>query len=71
LDTVVTRDQFELLTQDSDVDSIKAAITAGADAMYCELNRFAYPDWYTVAISTNHIPTDKNSCRAADSFIQS
>ena len=50
----MTRDQFELLTQDSDVDSIKAAITAGADAVYCELNRFAYPDWYTVAISTNH-----------------
>nr|WP_275667496.1 U32 family peptidase [Vibrio alginolyticus] len=37
---VVTRDQFELLAPGGDLDSIKAAITAGADAIYCGLDRF-------------------------------
>nr|WP_275577734.1 U32 family peptidase [Vibrio parahaemolyticus] len=37
---VVTRDQFELLAPGGDLDSIKAAIAAGADAIYCGLDRF-------------------------------
>lgn len=37
---VVTRDQFELLAPGGDVESIKAAIAAGADAVYCGLDRF-------------------------------
>jgi putative protease len=36
----VTRDQFELLAPGGDLDSIKAAIAAGADAIYCGLDRF-------------------------------
>ncbi|HCH5253655.1 U32 family peptidase [Vibrio parahaemolyticus] len=36
----MTRDQFELLAPGGDLDSIKAAIAAGADAIYCGLNRF-------------------------------
>ncbi|WP_045461317.1 peptidase U32 family protein [Vibrio hyugaensis] len=36
----MTRDQFELLAPGGDVDSIKAAIAAGADAIYCGLDRF-------------------------------
>ncbi|MBE4422753.1 U32 family peptidase [Vibrio parahaemolyticus] len=36
----MTRDQFELLAPGGDLDSIKAAITAGADAIYCGLDRF-------------------------------
>lgn len=36
----MTRDQFELLAPGGDVDSIKAAIAAGADAVYCGLDRF-------------------------------
>jgi len=35
-----TRDQFELLAPGGDLDSIKAAIAAGADAIYCGLDRF-------------------------------
>ncbi len=35
-----TRDQFELLAPGGDVESIKAAIAAGADAIYCGLDRF-------------------------------
>lgn len=35
-----TRDQFELLAPGGDLDSIKAAIAAGADAVYCGLDRF-------------------------------
>ncbi|HHY0366271.1 TPA: U32 family peptidase [Vibrio parahaemolyticus] len=34
------RDQFELLAPGGDLDSIKAAIAAGADAIYCGLDRF-------------------------------
>lgn len=34
------RDQFELLAPGGDIDSIKAAIAAGADAIYCGLDRF-------------------------------
>ncbi|KLV05562.1 peptidase U32 [Photobacterium aquae] len=34
------REQFELLAPGGDVDSIKAAIAAGADAIYCGLDRF-------------------------------
>ncbi|MBE4486718.1 U32 family peptidase [Vibrio parahaemolyticus] len=36
----MTRDQFELLAPGGDLDSIKAAIAAGADAIYCGLDRF-------------------------------
>ncbi|TMX44552.1 U32 family peptidase [Vibrio sp. Hep-1b-8] len=36
----MTRDQFELLAPGGDIDSIKAAIAAGADAIYCGLDRF-------------------------------
>ncbi|HCM1330201.1 TPA: U32 family peptidase [Vibrio parahaemolyticus] len=36
----MTRDQFELLAPGGDLDSIKAAIAAGADAVYCGLDRF-------------------------------
>ncbi|WP_440872148.1 U32 family peptidase [Vibrio diabolicus] len=36
----MTRDQFELLAPGGDSDSIKAAIAAGADAIYCGLDRF-------------------------------
>ena len=32
--------KMELLAPSGDVDSIKAAITAGADAVYCGLNKF-------------------------------
>ncbi|MFV0449201.1 MAG: peptidase U32 family protein [Vibrio sp.] len=35
-----TTDQFELLAPGGDLDSIKAAIAAGADAVYCGLDRF-------------------------------
>ncbi|WP_165314077.1 peptidase U32 family protein [Vibrio ziniensis] len=35
-----TKDQFELLAPGGDLDSIKAAIAAGADAVYCGLDRF-------------------------------
>ncbi|GAD79091.1 peptidase U32 family protein [Vibrio ezurae] len=34
------REQFELLAPGGDLDSIKAAIAAGADAIYCGLDRF-------------------------------
>ena len=34
------RDKFELLAPGGDVESIKAAIAAGADAIYCGLDRF-------------------------------
>ncbi|HAS7000203.1 TPA: U32 family peptidase [Vibrio parahaemolyticus] len=36
----MTRDQFELLAPGGDLDSIKAAIAAGTDAIYCGLDRF-------------------------------
>ncbi len=36
----MTRDQFELLAPGGNLDSIKAAIAAGADAIYCGLDRF-------------------------------
>ncbi|HHF2933571.1 TPA: U32 family peptidase [Vibrio alginolyticus] len=36
----MTRDQFELLAPGGDLDSIKAAIAADADAIYCGLDRF-------------------------------
>ncbi len=36
----MTRDQFELLAPGGDLHSIKAAIAAGADAIYCGLDRF-------------------------------
>ncbi|TOC25478.1 collagenase-like protease [Vibrio parahaemolyticus] len=36
----MTRVQFELLAPGGDLDSIKAAIAAGADAIYCGLDRF-------------------------------
>ncbi|WP_159737591.1 U32 family peptidase [Vibrio atypicus] len=36
----MTRDQFELLAPGGELDSIKAAIAAGADAIYCGLDRF-------------------------------
>ncbi|MDK9770493.1 U32 family peptidase [Vibrio sp. B181a] len=36
----MTRDQFELLAPGGDLDSIKAAVAAGADAIYCGLDRF-------------------------------
>ncbi|MFB5139803.1 U32 family peptidase [Vibrio diabolicus] len=36
----MTRDQFELLAPGGDLDAIKAAIAAGADAIYCGLDRF-------------------------------
>ncbi|ANZ13142.1 U32 family peptidase [Vibrio parahaemolyticus] len=36
----MTRDQFELLAPGGDLDSIKASIAAGADAIYCGLDRF-------------------------------
>ncbi|HHF0487163.1 U32 family peptidase [Vibrio diabolicus] len=36
----MTRDQFELLAPGGDLDSIKAAIASGADAIYCGLDRF-------------------------------
>ncbi len=36
----VTRDQFELLAPGGDLEAIKAAIAAGADAIYCGLDRF-------------------------------
>ncbi|WP_114765127.1 U32 family peptidase [Vibrio rhodolitus] len=36
----MTRDQFELLAPGGDLESIKAAIAAGADAIYCGLDRF-------------------------------
>ena len=36
----MTRDHFELLAPGGDLDSIKAAIAAGADAIYCGLDRF-------------------------------
>ncbi|HHF2876046.1 TPA: U32 family peptidase [Vibrio diabolicus] len=36
----MTRDQFELLAPGGDLDSIKAAIAAGVDAIYCGLDRF-------------------------------
>ncbi|MGD8111595.1 U32 family peptidase [Vibrio sp. TRT 17S01] len=36
----MTREQFELLAPGGDLDSIKAAIAAGADAIYCGLDRF-------------------------------
>ncbi len=32
--------QFELLAPGGDIDSIKAAIAAGADAIYCGLDSF-------------------------------
>ena len=32
--------QIELLAPGGDIDSIKAAILAGADAVYCGLNKF-------------------------------
>ncbi len=35
-----TKDHFELLAPGGDLDSIKAAIVAGADAVYCGLDRF-------------------------------
>jgi len=34
------KEQFELLAPGGDLDSIKAAIAAGADAIYCGLDRF-------------------------------
>ena len=34
------KDQFELLAPGGDLDAIKAAIAAGADAVYCGLDRF-------------------------------
>ena len=34
------KEQFELLAPGGDLDSIKAAIAAGADAVYCGLDRF-------------------------------
>ncbi len=34
------KEQFELLAPGGDIDSIKAAIAAGADAVYCGLDRF-------------------------------
>ncbi|CAH0529932.1 U32 family peptidase [Vibrio hippocampi] len=37
---MVKREQFELLAPGGDLDSIKAAIAAGADAIYCGLDRF-------------------------------
>lgn len=36
----VTEKQFELLAPGGDLESIKAAIAAGADAVYCGLDRF-------------------------------
>ncbi len=36
----MTRDQFELLAPGGDLEAIKAAIAAGADAIYCGLDRF-------------------------------
>ncbi|WP_194436379.1 U32 family peptidase [Vibrio fluminensis] len=36
----MTRDQFELLAPGGDLESIKSAIAAGADAIYCGLDRF-------------------------------
>ncbi|EJG1160484.1 U32 family peptidase [Vibrio parahaemolyticus] len=36
----MTRDQLELLAPGGDLDAIKAAIAAGADAIYCGLDRF-------------------------------
>lgn len=37
---VYQKDQFELLAPGGDIDAIKAAIAAGADAVYCGLDRF-------------------------------
>lgn len=37
---MLKREQFELLAPGGDIDSIKAAIAAGADAIYCGLDRF-------------------------------
>ncbi len=37
---MLKREQFELLAPGGDLDSIKAAIAAGADAIYCGLDRF-------------------------------
>lgn len=37
---LVNTPQFELLAPGGDIDSIKAAIAAGADAVYCGLDRF-------------------------------
>ncbi|MCG3726498.1 peptidase U32 family protein [Vibrio cincinnatiensis] len=37
---VFQKEQFELLAPGGDLDSIKAAIAAGADAIYCGLERF-------------------------------
>ncbi|WP_300460457.1 peptidase U32 family protein [Desulfobacula sp.] len=34
------KNEFELLAPGGDIDSIKAAIVAGADAVYCGLNKF-------------------------------
>lgn len=36
----MTRDQFELLAPGGDLEALKAAIAAGADAIYCGLDRF-------------------------------
>lgn len=36
----MNKDQFELLAPGGDIDSIKAAIAAGADAVYCGLDKF-------------------------------
>ncbi|PSU36421.1 peptidase U32 family protein [Photobacterium lutimaris] len=38
--TVVNKNQFELLAPGGDIESIKAAIVAGADAIYCGLDNF-------------------------------
>ena len=40
LDMKSTQKKIELLAPGGDLDSIKAAIIAGADAVYCGLNRF-------------------------------
>lgn len=37
---IVNKNQFELLAPGGDLESIKAAIVAGADAIYCGLDRF-------------------------------
>jgi putative protease len=40
LDDCAMNEKFELLAPGGDLDSIKAAIVAGADAIYCGLNQF-------------------------------
>ncbi|OAN11560.1 peptidase U32 [Photobacterium jeanii] len=40
MSSVSTRNQFELLAPGGDLESIKAAIIAGADAIYCGLDNF-------------------------------